>query len=330
MEPVVGLQQLAILEVMSNRGSHLGAPAVQGKRELLKYLGNRERSMLRLNKKRRMHQTLLLNRMLEPLSEGLAIYTPVDDVLLVSEVLRNCEEGSGFQKPGFAEVVFRGIRKIIPTSLISVLKAEKLLRKDDLSGLPYDREIEFTIELLLGTTLISQGYIKPSVSPWEAPVLFVKKKDRTLRLCIVYRQLNKVTIRNKYPLPRIDDLFDQLRGASLFNKIDLRSGYHQLKVRESDISKAAFKTREVLEEHLRIVLHILRDKQLHTKFSKCKANIVADALSRKSRLPKSALCSTQVSLLTEIVRRQSEDNNLQKKLGKSKEGLKVKFEQRTD
>ncbi|KAL0546554.1 hypothetical protein IC582_016465 [Cucumis melo] len=137
---------------------------------------------------------------------------------------------------------------------------------DDLSGLPYDREIEFTIELLLGTTLISQvsyrmalsklkelrvqlyelvdkGYIKPSVSLWEAPVLFVKKKDRTLRLCIVYRQLNKVTIRNKYPLPRIDDLFDQLRGASLFNKIDLRSGYHQLKVRESDISKAAFKTR---------------------------------------------------------------------------------------
>ncbi|TYK28229.1 DNA/RNA polymerases superfamily protein [Cucumis melo var. makuwa] len=292
----------------------------------------------------------------EPLSEGLAIYTPVGDVLLVNEMLRNCEilvEGISllvdllplkfqrldvilemdflfthyasmdfhrkevvFRKPGFAKVVFR--------------------------GLPADREIEFTIELLPGTAPISQapyrmapselkelkmqlqelvdkGYIRPSVSPWGAPVLFVKKKDGTFRLCIDYRQLKKVTIRNKYPLPRIDDLFDQLRGAALFSKIDLRSGYHQLKVRESDIAKTTFRTRyghyefrvmpfgltnapaifmdlmnrifhqyldqfvivfiddilvysvdrESHEEHLRIVLQILRDKQLYAKFSKC-------------------------------------------------------------
>ncbi|KAL0553669.1 hypothetical protein IC582_007570 [Cucumis melo] len=259
-----------------------------------------------------------LNRMLEPLSEGLAIYTPVGDVLLVNEVLRNCEvlvEGISllvdllplelqrkevvFRKPGFAEVVFRGMRKAVSRSLISILKAKKLLRKgctaflahivvvqreklkpedvpvvkefldvfpDDLSGLPLDREIEFTIELLPGTAPISQapyrmapselkelkmqlqelvdkGYIRPSVSLWGAPVLFMEKKDGTLRLCIDYRQLNKVTIRNKYPLPRIDDLFDQLRGVALFSKIDLRSGYHQLKVRESDIAKTAFRTR---------------------------------------------------------------------------------------
>ncbi|KAL0553582.1 hypothetical protein IC582_007482 [Cucumis melo] len=356
-----------------------------------------------------------LNRMLEPLSEGLAIYTPVGDVLLVNEVLRNYEvlvEGISllvdllplelqrlnvilgmdflfahhasmdchkkevvFKKPGFAEVVFRGMRNVVSRSLISVLKAEKLLRKgctaflahivvvqreklkpedvpvvkefldvfpDDLSGLPPDREIEFTIELLPGTAPISQApyrmapselkelkmqlqelvdkrYIRPSVSPWGAPVLFVKKKNGTLRLCIDYRQLNKVRIRNKYPLPRIDDLFDQLKGAALFSKIDLRSGYHQLKVRESDIAKPAFRTRyehyefrvmpfgltnapavfmdlmnrifhryldqfvivfiddilvysvdrESHEEHLRIVLQTLREKQLYAKFSKC-------------------------------------------------------------
>ncbi|KAL4011235.1 hypothetical protein IC575_028287 [Cucumis melo] len=167
--------------------------------------------------------------------------------------------------------------------------------------------------------LVDKGYIRPSVSPWGAPMLFVKKKDGTLRLCINYRQLNKVTIRNKYPLPRVDDLFDQLRGVALFSKIDLKLGYHQLKVKESDIVKTAFRTRyehyefrlmsfdltnvpavfmdlmnrifhqyldqfmimfidDILvysidrgahEEHLRIVLQTLHDKQLYAKFSKC-------------------------------------------------------------
>ncbi|KAL0403807.1 UNVERIFIED_CONTAM: Transposon Ty3-I Gag-Pol polyprotein [Sesamum radiatum] len=91
--------------------------------------------------------------------------------------------------------------------------------------------------------LMDKKLIRPSVSPWGAPVLFVKKKDGSLRLCIDYRELNKLTIKNKYPLPRIDDLFDQLKGAQVFSKIDLRSGYHQLRIKADDIAKSAFRTR---------------------------------------------------------------------------------------
>ncbi|XP_042019055.1 uncharacterized protein LOC121766889, partial [Salvia splendens] len=91
--------------------------------------------------------------------------------------------------------------------------------------------------------LLELGFIRPSVSPWGAPVLFVKKKDGTMRMCIDYRELNKLTLKNKYPLPRIDDLFDQLRGAGVFSKMDLRSGYHQLRVRREDVPKTAFRTR---------------------------------------------------------------------------------------
>ncbi|RVW29531.1 Transposon Ty3-G Gag-Pol polyprotein [Vitis vinifera] len=137
---------------------------------------------------------------------------------------------------------------------------------EDLPGLPPEREVEFTIDLVPGTgpmskapyrmapvelkelkvqlqELLDKGFIRPSVSPWGAPVLFVKKKDGSMRLCIDYRELNKVTVRNKYPLPRIDDLFDQLQGACVFSKIDLRSGYHQLRVRGEDVPKTAFRTR---------------------------------------------------------------------------------------
>ncbi|KAL4033156.1 hypothetical protein IC575_006242 [Cucumis melo] len=91
--------------------------------------------------------------------------------------------------------------------------------------------------------LLDKGFIRPSVSPWGAPVLFVKKKDGSMRLCIDYRELNKVSVKNRYPLPRIDDLFDQLQGATVFSKIDLRSGYHQLRIKDEDIPKTAFRSR---------------------------------------------------------------------------------------
>ena len=136
---------------------------------------------------------------------------------------------------------------------------------EELPGLPPQREIEFAIDVVQGATpasitpyrmapvelkelklqlqeLLEKGFICPSVSPWGAPVLFVKKKDGTLWLCVDYRQLNKMTMKNKYPLPRIDDLFDQLKGASVFSKIDLRSGYHQLRIKDTDVHKTKFRT----------------------------------------------------------------------------------------
>ncbi|GKA72286.1 putative reverse transcriptase domain-containing protein [Tanacetum coccineum] len=91
--------------------------------------------------------------------------------------------------------------------------------------------------------LSDKGFIRPSSSPWGAPILFVKKKDGSFRMCIDYRELNKLTVKTRYPLPRIDDLFDQLQGSNIYSKIELRSGYHQLRVREEDIPKTAFRTR---------------------------------------------------------------------------------------
>ena len=202
-------------------------------------------------------------------------------------------------RPGKLEVKFRGIRKELSSSMISALAAQRMLRKgcqgyldyvvetgkegalvdeipvvrefpdvfpDDIAGLPPEREVEFTIDLIPGTEpisippyrmapaelrelnaqleeLLSKGFIRLSISPWGAPVLFVKKKDKSLRLCIDYRQLNRVTIRNQYPLPRIDELLDQLQGSRVYSKIDLRSRYHQLRVQEGDVPKTAFRTR---------------------------------------------------------------------------------------
>ncbi|WVZ80697.1 hypothetical protein U9M48_028154 [Paspalum notatum var. saurae] len=202
---------------------------------------------------------------------------------------------------------------------------------DELPDMPPHREVKFLIELLPGTTpiakrqyrvapkeqelikqnideLLGKGYIRPCSSAWAFPILFVDKKDGSRRMWVDYKALNDVTIKNKYPLPRIDDLFDQLQGACVFSKIDLRSGYHQMKIRPSDIPKTAFNTRFVLrfdecsclfhesheqeyldkfvvvfiddiliysnteeehKEHLRLVLQKLREHKLYAKLSKC-------------------------------------------------------------
>ncbi|GJV99035.1 putative reverse transcriptase domain-containing protein [Tanacetum coccineum] len=213
---------------------------------------------------------------------------------------------------------------------------------EDLPGLPPTRQVEFQIDLVPGAApvarapyrlapsemkelseqlkeLSDKGFIRPSSSPWGAPVLFVKKKDGSFRMCIDYRELNKLTVKNRYPLPRIDDLFDQLQGSSVYSKIDLRSGYHQLRVQEEDIPKTAFRTRydhyefqvmpfgltnapavfmdlmnrvckpyldkfvivfidDILiysknkqehEEHLKLILELLKKEELYAKFSKC-------------------------------------------------------------
>ena len=204
-----------------------------------------------------------------------------------------------FCRPGQTEVMFYGLRKTLPNSIMTAMKASKMIQNsyqgylayaikvrdsgsrledilvvrefpdvfpEDLPGIPPDIEIDFQIELAPGIEpiskapykmaplelkelkvqmeeLVSKVFVRPSTSPWGAPILFVKKNDGSLRLCIDYREFNKVTIRNQYPLPRIDDLFDQLQGARVFSKIDPRLGYHQLKIRSEDVPKTAFRTR---------------------------------------------------------------------------------------
>ncbi|GJV55527.1 putative reverse transcriptase domain-containing protein [Tanacetum coccineum] len=180
---------------------------------------------------------------------------------------------------------------------------------DDLSGLPPIREVEFRIELTPGATPVAKspyrlapseleelsgqlkkiqdkGFIRPKSSPWGAPVLFVKKKDSSFTMCIDYSELNKLTVKNRYPLPRIDDLFYQLQGLQFFSKIDIRPGYHQLKLHKDDIPKTTpyldkfvivfiddiliySKTQEEHVEHLRLVLGLLKKEKLYAKFSKC-------------------------------------------------------------
>nr|GEZ84595.1 transposon Ty3-G Gag-Pol polyprotein [Tanacetum cinerariifolium] len=167
---------------------------------------------------------------------------------------------------------------------------------EDLPGLLPTRRVEFQIDLTPGAApvapskmkelsdqlpeLSNKGFIRPSSSPWGAPVLFVKKKDGSFRMCIDYREMNKLTVKNLYPFPRIDNLFNQLRGLSIYSKTDLRSGYHQLRVQEEDIPKTAFRTRydhyefqvimsKSTEEHLKLILELLNREKLYAKFSKC-------------------------------------------------------------
>nr|GFD05022.1 putative reverse transcriptase domain-containing protein [Tanacetum cinerariifolium] len=149
---------------------------------------------------------------------------------------------------------------------------------EDLPGLPPTRQVVFQIDLIPGAApvvrspyrlapsemkelseqlieLSDKAFIRPSSSPWGAPVLFVKKKDGSFRMCIDYRELNKLTVKNRYPLPRIDDLFDQLQGSSVYSKIDLRPGYHQLRNKKEH------------EEHLRTIMKLLKKEELYAKFS---------------------------------------------------------------
>jgi hypothetical protein len=184
--------------------------------------------------------------------------------VLVELVLSRPRKGSYHQ-------ITAHIEEIEPSEAINVVSEFPDVFPKELPGMPPEKKVEFAIELIPGTApiskrayrvsrpelvelkkhideLLEKGYIRPSTSPWAAPVLFMEKKDGTKRMCIDYRSLNEVTVKNKYPLPRIEDLFDQLRGVDVFSKIDLRSGYHQLRIRSSDILKTTFITKYGLYE----------------------------------------------------------------------------------
>ena len=186
----------------------------------------------------------------------------IPKVILAMEARRFLRKGCEV----FLALILDSKREQVNFKNILVIREFPNVFLEELPGVPPKREVELSIEVVQGTTPISRapysmaptnlkelktqlqelldiGFIQPSVSPCSAPVLIVKKKDGTLRMCIDYRQINKVTIKNKYPLPRIEDLFDQLRGASVFSKIDLRSGYYQLRVKEVDVPKTTFITR---------------------------------------------------------------------------------------
>ncbi|GJT01096.1 putative reverse transcriptase domain-containing protein [Tanacetum coccineum] len=147
--------------------------------------------------------------------------------------------------------------------VISCIKASSIHKRG--SGLPPPRQVEFRIELVPGAAP-RKGFIRPRSSPWGEPLLFVKKKDGSFRMCIDYRELNKLTVKNRYLLPRIDDLFDQLQGSIIYSKIDLRSGYHQLQIREEDIP-LSFRTR-----YDRYIFgHVINNKGVHVDPAKVEA-----------------------------------------------------------
>jgi hypothetical protein len=132
----------------------------------------------------------------------------------------------------FQEIPRLPPKREIDLSVDSIPGAAQVSKAPYIMSAPELKELQMQLEQLM-----KKGHIRPSISPWGAPILFLKKKDGTLRLCIDFRQLNKAIVKNKYPLPRIDDLFDQIRGAKIFSKIDLRSRYHQVRINEEDINR---------------------------------------------------------------------------------------------
>nr|GFB40610.1 hypothetical protein [Tanacetum cinerariifolium] len=182
---------------------------------------------------------------------------------------------------------------------------------EDFLGLPPARPVDFQIDLIPGAApvarapyrlapskmkelskqlqeLSDKGFIRPSFSPWVAPVLFIKKKDGSFRMCIDYRELNKLIVKNCYPLLRIDDLFDQLQGSSIYSKTDLRSGYHQLRVREQDIPDMPFRLtnaptdKKEYEEHLKAILELLKKEKLGIHVDPAKIKSIKDWASPKT------------------------------------------------
>ena len=198
---------------------------------------------------------------------GMVTYQANQGMKSSSSILKVCVGGTGnLRSLGYINAIACELKLVGKHSYIMVVDEYPDVFPNKLPGLPPEREIELCIDLIPRTSpifispyhmaptemielrkqlqeLLDKGFIRPSTSPWGAPVLFAKKHDGSLRLCVDYRLLNRVTIKNKYHLPRIDELFDQLGGSRYFSKIDLRSGYHQLKIREEDVTKIAFRTR---------------------------------------------------------------------------------------
>ncbi|KAG8481265.1 hypothetical protein CXB51_026038 [Gossypium anomalum] len=198
---------------------------------------------------------IVKNLSVEPTEFVVKVSNPLGQSVLVDKICKNCPlmnsellRVKSNQTEGLSDVISvmaaqRGITRIVTRKRSGIFYRFDSGNYSDLhSSVSYGsyriKELKTQLQ-----ELVDRGFIRPSHSPWGTPVLFVKKKDGSLRLCIDYRQLNKVTIKNKYPLPRIDDLFDQLKGATVFSKVDLRSGYYQLRVKESDVPKTAFRTR---------------------------------------------------------------------------------------
>ncbi|GJU23746.1 putative reverse transcriptase domain-containing protein [Tanacetum coccineum] len=208
---------------------------------------------------------------------------------------------------------------------IPVVKEFPDVFPEDLPGIPPVRQ-ELSNQL---QELTDRGFIRPSTSPWGAPVLFVKKKDGSFRMCIDYRELNKLTIKNRYPLPRIDDLFDQLQGSSVYSKIDLRPGYHQLRVREGDIPKSAFRTRY---EHYEF--QVMPFGLTNALASILKANVVADALSRKKRIKplrvRALILTVHLKLPSQILEAQNEALKEENVKNENLRGMEKSFEIRPD